>query len=173
MTFLNRVILTGTVVTSPRRHYRPDGSPVIEFPLELNDSQDLTEQALNRDGTGQAVNRAGSRKGGRNRIDIVAIGKLAEFKLDLLQSGQHLMVIGRLNQRRWQTPEGRNRTHTEVIATALQTIEEKSQTQKSTLRRTDLNVDGCSELTLSSDKPSLQSGGLPPSNGSKKTRRIE
>jgi single-strand DNA-binding protein len=121
MTFLNRVILTGKVVTPPRRHYRPDGSPVIQFPLELNDSEDLTGQPLHRDGSGQ---------GGRNRINIVAVGKLAEFKLDLLQSGQHLMVIGKLNQRRWQTPEGKNRTRTEVIATDLRTIEEKNQIQQ-------------------------------------------
>jgi len=120
MTFLNRVVLTGKVVTPPRRHYRPDGSPVIQFPLELNGSEDLTGQALNRKGAGQE---------GRNRVEIVAVGELAEFKLDLLQSGQQLMVIGRLNQRRWQTPEGRNRTCTEVIATALRTIEEKSQTR--------------------------------------------
>jgi single-strand DNA-binding protein len=112
MTFLNRVILTGKVVTPPRRHYRPDGSPVIQFPLELNDSEDLPGQ------------------GGRNWINIVAVGKLAEFKLDLLQSGQHLMVIGKLNQRRWQTPEGKNRTRTEVIATDLRTIEEKNQIQQ-------------------------------------------
>jgi single-strand DNA-binding protein len=121
MTSLNRVVLTGKVVTQPQRHYRPDGSPVIQFPLELNDSEVQTDQALNRAGTGQ---------GGRNRITIVAFGKLAEFKLDLLQSGQHLMVIGRLNQRSWQTPEGRNRTLTEVIATDLRTIEEKNPTQK-------------------------------------------
>ena len=112
MTFFNRVIITGKIVTPPRRHYRPDGSPVIQFPLELNDSENLTGQ------------------GGRNRIDIVAFGKLAEFKLDLLQSGQHLMVIGKLNQRRWQTPEGKNRTLTEVIATDLRTIEEKDQAPK-------------------------------------------
>jgi single-stranded DNA-binding protein len=128
MTFLNRVVLTGKVVTPPRRHYRPDGSPVIQFPLELNDSEDLMGEVLHRDGTGQAVNHAGSRQGGRNRIDIVAIGKLAEFKLELLQSGRHLMVIGKLNQRRWQTPEGKNRTRTEVIATDLRTIEDKNQT---------------------------------------------
>jgi single-strand DNA-binding protein len=112
MTFLNRVVLTGKVVTPPRRHYRPDGSPVIQFPLELNDSQDLTGQ------------------GGRNRINIVAIGELAQFNIDLLQSGQHLMVIGKLNQRCWQTPEGKNRTRTEVIASDLRTVEEKSQTPK-------------------------------------------
>jgi single-strand DNA-binding protein len=121
MTSLNRVVLTGKVVTPPRRHYRPDGSPVIQFPLELNDSEDLTRQARHRDGPGQR---------GRNRIDIVAIGKLAEFNLDLLQSGQPLMVIGKLNLRCWQTPEGKNRTRTEVIASDLRRIEEKSQASR-------------------------------------------
>jgi single-stranded DNA-binding protein len=135
MTFLNRVILTGKVVTQPRRHYRPDGSPVIQFPLELNNSEDQRDQALHHEGIGPALHRSGTRHaphragtghGSRNRINIVAFGKLAEFKLDLLQSGQHLMVIGRLNQRCWQTPEGRNRTLTEVIATDLRTIEKQN-----------------------------------------------
>lgn len=123
MTFLNRVVLTGKVMTPPRRHYRPDGSVVIQFPLELNDSEDCT---------GQMGNPSTSRKGGRNRIDIVALGELAEFQQDILQCGQHLMVVGRLNQRRWQTPEGRNRTCTEVIATSFERIGESNPTQKST-----------------------------------------
>ena len=115
MTSYNRVILTGKVATSPRRRYRPDGSPVVQFPLELNGSKDPSGQALHREGKG---------KGGRSLIDIVAFGELAEFKFDLLQSGQHLLVVGRLNQRQWQTPEGKKRTHTEVIATDLRGIEE-------------------------------------------------
>ena len=122
MTFLNQVILTGKVVNPPRPHYRPDGSPVIQFPLELDDSEDRTTQALQRLGSGQGVQK---------RINIVAFGKLAEFKFDLLQSGQRLMVVGKLNQRCWQTPEGKNRTRTEVIATELRAIEEKNQTLKS------------------------------------------
>jgi single-strand DNA-binding protein len=122
MTFLNRVVLTGKVITPPRRHYRPDGSVVIQFPLELNDSEDCA---------GQTLNRPPSRKGGSNRIDIVAFGELAEFQHDILQCGQRLMVVGRLNQRRWQTPEGRNRTCTEVIATSLEMIEESNSTHKS------------------------------------------
>lgn len=121
MTSLNRVVLTGKVVTPPRRHYRPDGSPMIQFPLELNDSEDQAGQALHRAGTGH---------GGRNRITIVAVGKLAEFNLDLLQSGQPLMVIGKLNLRCWQTPEGKSRTLTEVIASDLRRIEKKSQTSR-------------------------------------------
>lgn len=136
MTSLNRVVLTGRVVTPPQRHFRPDGSPVIQFPLEFNDSEDLTgqarsrngtRQALHRDGTGQAPDRAGTGQGGRNRVTIVAVGKLAEFNLDLLQSGQPLIVIGKLNLRSWKTPEGKSRTRTEVIASDLRRIEEKNQ----------------------------------------------
>jgi single-strand DNA-binding protein len=109
----NRVILTGKVMTSPRLQYRPDGSPVIQFPLELNDSEHQPSPT------------------GRTLINIVAIGKLAEFKFELLQSGQQLLVKGRLNQRCWQTPEGRKRTRIEVIATDLQAVEEMNRTGKS------------------------------------------
>jgi len=159
MTSVNRVILTGTVVTPPQRHYRPDGSPVIQFPLELIDPEDPTGHAPNRNGTGQRS---------RNRVEIVAIGELAEMKLDLLQSGQPLMVIGKLNQRCWRTPEGRNRTCTEVIATTLRTIENKSQQRKSTLPVTEPKVDGCSDVSLKSGKPGLQRRNLQLPKGSKK-----
>ena len=119
MTSYNRVILTGRVATPPRFHYRPDGSPVIQFPLELDDTKDPSGQEQPRGGRRPALNRTGS--GGV--INIVATGQLAEFKLNL-QSGQHLLVVGRLNQRSWKTPEGKNRTRTEVIATDLRTMEE-------------------------------------------------
>jgi len=121
----NRVILTGKVVNQPRRQYRPDGSPVVQFMLELNHSGDPWGQPLNHDGTGQT---------GRGLINIVAFGKVAECKLGLLQSGQHLLVVGRLNQRRWQTPEGRHRTLTEVVVTDLRKIEETSGTTESSER---------------------------------------
>jgi hypothetical protein len=55
-----------------------------------------------------------------------------------------------------------------VIATDLRTIEEKNQTQNSTLRLPNLKAKGCSGLTLSGGKPHLQRRGVPPSNGSKK-----
>jgi single-strand DNA-binding protein len=126
----NRVILTGKVVNQPRRQYRPDGSPVVQFMLELNHSEDPSGQPLNHDGTGQAPNRNGAGQAGRGLINIVAFGKVAECKLDLLQSGQHLLVLGRLNQRRWQTPEGRHRTLTEVVATDLRKVEETNRTME-------------------------------------------
>jgi single-stranded DNA-binding protein len=92
---------------------------VIQFPLELDEVEDLPEQKQTHGNRKPARNRAGS----GSLINIVAIGKLAEAKLNL-QSGQHLLIVGRLNQRSWKTPEGKHQTRTEVIATDLRTIEE-------------------------------------------------
>jgi len=136
MTSYNRVILTGRVATTPLRQYRPDGTPVLQFPLELNDSEELSFQDLSYSVTkrpphpedaGRAMHHVGTGRAGKNRIDIVVFGKLAEMKSDM-QRGQHLLVKGRLNQRHWQTPEGKNRTRTEVIAIELETLEESKET---------------------------------------------
>jgi single-stranded DNA-binding protein len=110
---------------------------VIQFPLALDETKDGTEQTLTHGNKSPALNRAGSEPNSNRKstapvpnhvasgdlIHIVAVGKLAEVKLDL-QSGQHLLVIGQLHQRIWKTPEGRNRTRTEVIAMDLRTIDE-------------------------------------------------
>jgi len=127
MTSYNRVIVTGRVATSPRRRYRLDGSPVIQFPLELNNSDESSIKPLTRDGKRQALSHYGSGHGGQNLIDIVAFGELAELKFDLLQGGQHILVVGRLNQRHWQTPEGKKCTRMEIIATDLRKLEERNE----------------------------------------------
>jgi single-strand DNA-binding protein len=127
----NRVILTGRVANSPRRQYRPDGSPVVQFMLELNHSGTPSGQPPHHNGTGQTLHRHGAGQVGGGLINVVAFGKLAEFKPNIFQTGQHLLVVGRLNQRRWQTPEGRHRTLTEVIATGFRRLEETSRTTDS------------------------------------------
>jgi single-stranded DNA-binding protein len=88
----------------------------------LDKVKDLPGREQPQGNRGPALN-----PGSASLIDIVAFGELAEFKFDLLQSGQHLLVVGRLNQRQWRTPEGKKRTHTEVIATDLRRIEERNQ----------------------------------------------
>ncbi len=104
MVSYNHVVLTGKVARPPLRHYRPDGSPVIQFPLELN-SQEPSEEDK------------------PSRIDIVAIGTLTELEPALFQCGQQLLVEGRLQQRRWRTPEGRDLSRIEVIATHFRKVE--------------------------------------------------
>ena len=101
----NHVILTGKVAKPPLRHYRPDGSPVIQFVLELNQAKGPSEEER------------------KSRIDIVATGRLAEAGPTLLEHGQHLLVEGRLQERRWKTTEGRNLSRIEVIATDFRKVE--------------------------------------------------
>jgi single-stranded DNA-binding protein len=100
----------------------------MQFPLELDETKDPSGQDQPRGNRRpslkhQASGPASSHTGPGSFINIVAIGQLAELKLNL-QSGQHLLVVGRLNQRSWKTPEGKNRSRTEVIATDLRTMEE-------------------------------------------------
>ncbi len=137
MLAFNRVVLTGRVATPPRYSYRPDGSPVIQFPLELDETKEETGQARSHGNKNPALYAVGSEPSSNRKrtaptpkpmasgelIYIVAVGKLAEVKLDL-QSGQHLLVIGQLHQRSWKTPEGKKRTRTEIIAIDLRTIDE-------------------------------------------------
>lgn len=101
----NHVILTGKVAKPPLRHYRPDGSPVIQFPLELNHQEGIPRDSQ------------------KSRVDIVAVGKLAELEPALFQSGQRLLVEGRLQQRRWKTAEGRELNRLEVLATDFRKVE--------------------------------------------------
>jgi len=99
---LNQVILTGRVATPPRRQYQPDGTPVIQFPLELNELG--TEKGL---------------------VPIVAFGTLALSHREL-EPGQLLLVKGKLRSRRWQTPQGRERRQIEIVASELQLVEPDS-----------------------------------------------
>ena len=120
MTSVNQVILTGKVVKPPQFHHQPDGTPVLQFSLELNDSKNISVTTPSQSHQGQASKRAGLYP---SLIHIVALGQLAQSRSEL-QSGQRLLVKGRLHQRHWETPEGRYRSRTEVIASELHSAEE-------------------------------------------------
>jgi len=104
MATYNQVVISGKVANPPIRRYRPDGTLVLQFPLELNELDDSLERKS------------------LSLIPIVVFGQLAESKT-FIEKGQHLLVKGKLHQRHWQTKEGRRETITEVIAVELKTID--------------------------------------------------
>ncbi len=117
---LNEVVLTGKVAPSPKFHHQPDGRPVLQFFLELNESPDEAEPKPAETSRGQG----GRRKAGhRSLIPVIAFGSLAQSRM-ALRIGDHLLVRGQLHQRRWETPEGRTRDRIEVIAKDLRLVEE-------------------------------------------------
>ena len=130
MTVYNKVIITGKVTALFQRTYRPDGSPVIQFSMELDVADPTLREVKGLPGPEQVRDHRRhfpNRTGSGGLIDVVAFGEWAESKLDLLSSGQHLLVVGRLNLRHWQTSEGKKRTRTEIIATDLRSAEETNQ----------------------------------------------
>ncbi len=115
MTFSNQVILTGKVAKPPHFHHQPDGTPVVQFLLELDDSKNSSGTMPPQGRQGQTSKRTGVSP---SLIHIVAKGQLAQ-SLSVIRSGLHLLVKGHLQERRWKTPEGRHRSLTEVLASEL------------------------------------------------------
>ncbi|MBM4278636.1 MAG: single-stranded DNA-binding protein [Deltaproteobacteria bacterium] len=127
MTSVNQVILTGKVAKPPQFHHQPDGNPVLQFSLELNDSKNISITTPGQGLQGKTSKRAGLHP---SLIHIVAIGRLAQSRSEI-QSGQRLLVKGSLHQRRWETPDGRYRSRTEVIASELDSVEENEASPQS------------------------------------------
>lgn len=117
-TDLNQVVLTGKVAKDPKFYHQPDGTPVLQFPLELNDLGKLPRSKTVPGPFGQAPKR---KDGHRSLIPVVAFGQLAQSQTGL-QSGEPLLVKGRLNQRQWKTAEGRVQSRIEVIASELHSM---------------------------------------------------
>ncbi len=116
---INQVVLTGKVSKDLKFHYQLNGTPVLQFSLELDGSDEITDSPSRGESrTSQAIKKEGQ----RSLIPIVVYGSLAQLR-STLQSGDHVWIQGRLHQRRWKTMEGRIRDRLEVIALELHPIE--------------------------------------------------
>jgi single-stranded DNA-binding protein len=121
---LNQVVLTGRVAKDPKFYHQPDGTPVLQFPLELDDSGESLK-SKEPGPYGQMPKRKDSQ---RSLIPVVAFGPLAQSNTEL-HSGKPLLIKGRLNQRRWKTAEGRVQNRVEVIALELYSMKETGPVQ--------------------------------------------
>ncbi len=98
----NNIDLTGNLTRDPELRYTPGGMPVATFGLAVN----LRRQ--NRQ-TNEWEDRP-------SFFDIVCYGSLGENVSETLGRGTRVMVVGRLEQRSWETQEGDKRSKVEVIA---------------------------------------------------------
>lgn len=112
---LNQVFLTGKVAKPPQFHHQLNGTPVLQFLLELDDSKRPLGTAPPRGPQSRSSNRSWP---SLSLVQIVAMGDLAQSR-SLIQRGQRLLVKGRLQERRWKMSDGRQRTRLEVIASEL------------------------------------------------------
>lgn len=99
---LNKVMLIGNLTRDPELKYLAQGSAVCTFGLATNRSWQPSD--------------GGDRREETEYHRLVAWGKLAELCGQLLKKGMKIYIEGRLQTRSWDTPDGQQKSVTEVVA---------------------------------------------------------
>lgn len=105
---LNKVMLMGHLGKDPETRYTTSGNAVCHFSL-------ATSEKWKDKQTGQPVERT-------EWHNVVMYGKLAEIAAGFLKKGAPAYIEGRIQTRKWQDKEGRDRYTTEIIADEMQML---------------------------------------------------
>lgn len=98
----NAVQLIGNITRDPELRYTPNGQATATFGL-----------AVNRRWQNRQTNEW---EEATSFFDIVCWRELAEHAAESLARGTRVIVVGRMEQRSWETQEGEKRSKVEVIA---------------------------------------------------------
>lgn len=109
---LNKCILMGRLTRDPELRHTASNTPVTTFTLAVDRNVKRTN-----DNAQQTA----------DFIDIVAWDAKADFAAKWFRKGQLVAVCGRLQSRKWQDNEGRNRVAIELIADELHFAESKKE----------------------------------------------
>ena len=109
MNGFNKTIMIGNLTRKPEVKYLPSGTPTATFGLAIN----------------RRYKQNGELKDEVTFVDIVVFGKQAEHCAQYLDSGNGVIVDGRLQQRRWSTPEGQKRSKHEIVAQSVTFLPKK------------------------------------------------
>jgi single-strand DNA-binding protein len=101
MNSINHVMLLGHLTRNPRRRTLPSGRTVCDFGL-----------ALNR----RWLDLNGDSKQETTFVEVTAWNQQAEVITEYCQKGRPIVVEGRLEQDRWETPSGEKRSLLKVVA---------------------------------------------------------
>ena len=110
MASVNKVVLVGRLGKDPEIRTMPNGKSVANFSV-----------ATSR----QWKNQNGEKQEETEWSNIVAYDKLADIIGKYLRKGSQVYLEGRLQTRRWQDKEGKDRYTTEIIASEMQMLDGK------------------------------------------------
>jgi len=109
---VNKVILVGNLGKDPEVRYSPNGSAVANCTLATTESwKDKT---------------SGEKQEKTEWHRVVFFGRLAEIAGEYLKKGSQIYVEGRLQTRKWQDKEGKDRYTTEIVANEMQMLGSRS-----------------------------------------------
>lgn len=97
---INKAFVLGNVTRDPEMRYTPNGQGVTSFGV-----------ATYR----RWKDASGSVQEDTQFHDVVAWGKAAEAVSQILKKGAKVAVIGRLQTRNWDAPDGSKRQRTEIV----------------------------------------------------------
>lgn len=72
----------------------------------------------------------GTQKEQVSYFDCEGWGKTGELVMQYLKKGRRVLVSGRLQQDRWQSPEGQNRSRVKIVAESVQFLDSKIEGQE-------------------------------------------
>lgn len=98
---LNQSEVIGNVTKDPELRQTPNGAQVCSFGVATNFSW---------------KNRSGEQQERTEFHNIVAWGDLAQALSETVKKGRKVYVVGRLQTRSWETPDGQKKYTTEIIA---------------------------------------------------------
>lgn len=93
---MNSVNEIGNLVQDPEIRYTPDGTPVANFTIAVNEKFGENEKV--------------------HFLPVVCWRKLAEAVAEYQKKGQRVAVSGRLEQQRWEDKDGNKRSMIKIVA---------------------------------------------------------
>lgn len=126
MASVNKVIVLGNLGKDPELRHLPNGDAVCNFSLAT------TESWKDKDGNKQDKTEW---------HNVVIFRKLAEIAGEYLKKGRPVYIEGRLQTRKWQDKEGKDRYTTEIVADQMQMLGSRDEAKEVAKAPTPANFD--------------------------------
>jgi len=126
MASVNKVIVLGNLGKDPDLRHLPNGDAVCNFSLAT------TESWKDKDGNKQDKTEW---------HNVVIFRKLAEIAGEYLKKGRPVYIEGRLQTRKWQDKEGKDRYTTEIVADQMQMLGSRDEAKEVAKTSTPANFD--------------------------------
>jgi len=110
MASVNKVILVGNLGKDPEIRYMPDGAAVANISV-------ATAEAWK--------DKSGAKQERTEWHRVTFYGRLAEVVGEYLKKGAQIYIEGRLQTRKWQDKEGKDRYTTEIVANEMKMLGSK------------------------------------------------
>ena len=111
---INRVTLVGRLTRDPELRHLPSGSAVLQLGLAVNGRQ--------RDDAGNWSDKP-------NFFDVKVFCNQAETLAQHLSKGRRVGIDGRLDWSSWEAQDGSKRTKVEVVASNVQFLDSRSDSE--------------------------------------------